>query len=505
MDKSVVLLNMDGWGLSSKFEGNAFKVTKPGFLSEYWLNFPHVVLRIKKKDFGQSYTCLGAGRPVKSQLDIINEGIETGDFYNNVFLKRLFSPLKNGKNTLHLVGMISKKEGEGIIKHLQAVYLAAKMRGVTKIALHLITDGLSEEMESALPCVKKIENFLKKEGLGDIVSISGRFYAMDKTNHLDRTRRAFRAQMLGEGIVIDKATQALERAYKKGYRDDILQPMVMKSAIEEDLVSVKDGDVVFFTNYKRTGLKQLLKLYIDAPGLSANYRLVSLVDYGVVGIESIIGSEQVEDSLSEIISKAGINQLKVFENDRIDNMRMLCGNQQRRLRGEDILNIKIDSLGLKQEKLIWEKSILGLESMLWRGRYGFTLVDFPVLDNLAQSQDFNKINENIIWVEEMMQKICSIGLNAGALVFITACKGGLEQIGKEKPDNEILVPLVVVNDMGKWFKDKSLSADLLAQLAETKRSLADVAPTVLDYLGLEVPKKMIGESLLYKSSESEER
>jgi len=519
--KPVVLAVLDGWGIATPYAGNAISQANTPNLSSYAANYPSLTLVASGEGVGLpwgeagnsevGHLNLGLGRILYQDLPRINKAIADGSFYNNQVLLKAIETVKKNNSRLHLIGLVSSGCVHASLEHLQALIALLKENKVKNFYLHAILDGRDTPYNSGLSFIKEAEKSLAGTG-GRIASLSGRFYALDRDNHWDRTAKSYEAMALGRGEKYQSAVEAIEASYKKKIYDEEFMPAVVVPQ-GEPAAAVKDGDAVIFFNYRPDRARQLTKAFI-LPGFVKFKRgkylrvfFATFTEYEKnLPVAVVFPPETIKNTLGEVLSAAGLKQLRLAETEKYAHVTYFFnGGREQKSAGEEQILISspaVSSYDLKPEMSALEVTEQVLKAVEQDG-YDFILINFANADMVGHTGNLKATIRAVETVDKCVGKIVKAVLGKGGLLFITADHGNAEglfnmqtgMIDKEHSANP--VPFLII---GQAYEGKSLSlvdapgGDL--SLVQPQGLLADVAPTILKVMGLEKPPEMTGRSLI---------
>src|SRR3989344_1603372 len=327
----VVLIVLDGWGITQPYSGNSISQANTPVMKELIGKYPSMTLMASGEavglPWGESgnsevgHINLGLGRILYQDLPKINKAISDNSFYTNETLLKIADHVKKNKSKLHLVGLLSNGCVHASIEHLQALLVFAKNNNIEDVCVHAILDGRDTQYNSGSGFVKYIERFFNEYSIGRIATISGRFYAMDRDNHWDRIAKFYNAVAEGVGNQADDSVKAVEDSYEKKIFDEEFVPTVINKKGKPSLVS--ENDAVIFFNYRSDRARELTKAFI-LPGFDKfprkylkNLMFACFTEYEKnLPVEIVFKSEEIKNSLGEIISRAGLKQLRIAETEK---------------------------------------------------------------------------------------------------------------------------------------------------------------------------------------------
>lgn len=519
--KPIVLMVLDGWGIATAYAGNAITQANTPNLNGYLAKYPSMALVASGEGVGLpwgesgnsevGHLNLGVGRIIYQDLPRINKSIAERDFYKNKVLLKAIGQVKKNGSKLHLIGLVSSGCVHSSVEHLQALVSLAAENEVKNFFVHAILDGRDTPFNSGLGFIKEAEKSLAGSG-GKIATVSGRFYAMDRDNHWDRTAKAYEAMAGGLGEKGDSAAAAVERSYEKKIYDEEFMPTVITEN-GRPVAKIEDGDAVIFFNYRPDRARQLVKAFV-LPSFEKfkrekylNIFFAAFTEYEKnLPVEIVFPPEVIKNTLGEVLSAAGLKQLRIAETEKYAHVTYFFnGGREIKSEGEEhvlVSSPSVASYDLKPEMSAPEVTDKVLKAVS-RESCDFILINFANADMVGHTGDLKATVKAVEAVDKCAGKIVNAVLGKGGLVFITADHGNAEglfnmqtgQIDKEHSANP--VPFLVI---GKEYEGKSLSlqdapgGDL--SLLQPRGMLSDVAPTILKVMGIDKPREMTGRSLI---------
>ena len=510
--KFTGLIIMDGYGINKFGENNAISpVTSPNVLAmekEYpftQLNASGLAVGLPEGQMGNSevgHLNIGAGRVIYQELTRITKSIEDGDFFeNSALIDAMDGAKKNGKK-LHVMGLLSDGGVHSNINHLFALIKMAKMRGLEQVYVHCFMDGRDVPPKSGEDFVKELVAFIDKEKFGKIATISGRFYAMDRDNIWDRVEKAYAALVDGEGVEETDAVQAMENSYAKGVTDEFVVPVVIKEN-GKPVATVDKGDSVIFFNFRPDRARQITRAFImpDFPSFPRKKgfiapQYVSFTQYDVKFndlLDVAFRPEVYVNTLGEYLSKQGIKQFRIAETQKYAHVTFFFnGGVEAANPGEDRILIdspKIATFDMKPEMSAYEVCDRAIEEIK-SGKYEVMILNFANCDMVGHTGIMAAAEKAVKVVDECVKKVIDTILSIGGQALLTADHGNADYMFEADgtpftAHTTNPVPFLVIGADGvKSLKDGG--------------KLCDIAPTMLDVMGIEQPKEMTGKSLIVR-------
>ncbi|HAX23524.1 MAG TPA: phosphoglycerate mutase (2,3-diphosphoglycerate-independent), partial [Chloroflexi bacterium] len=272
--KPVILVVLDGWGLAPPGPGNAIAQADTPIFDRLWTSFPHTTLRTSGRDVGLpdgqmgnsevGHLNLGGGFVVYQSITRIDLAIEDGSFFSNPGLVRAAERARDSQGTLHLVGLVSDGGVHSHIRHLDALLQLAAAHDVDRVAIHAILDGRDTSPTGGVDYLRQVEGMITEHGVGQIASVIGRYFAMDRDRRWDRTRKAYDLMVRGDGSIAGDPVAAIEQSYRAGTTDEFIEPISVREPTADPAV-IRDGDSVIFFNFRADRARQLTQALVGPP------------------------------------------------------------------------------------------------------------------------------------------------------------------------------------------------------------------------------------------------
>lgn len=508
--KPVMLMILDGFGIAEKSEGNAVALAKKPNFDRLVKEYPNTQLQasgmavgLPEGQMGNSevgHLNIGAGRIVYQELTRITKSIEDGDFFENEALMKAMKNAKENNASLHLMGLLSDGGVHSHIDHLKGLLEFAKKEGLQKVYVHAFMDGRDVPPSSGKEFIIKAEEMMKEVGVGQIATVSGRYYAMDRDNRWERVQLAYNAIVLGEGEKASSPVEAIENSYHDEKTDEFVLPCV----IEEDghpTATIKNGDSVVFFNFRPDRARELTRAINDKEFAgfkreTLNLTFVTMTQYDktLEGVNIAFKPQTLVNTLGEYVSSKGLEQLRIAETEKYAHVTFFFnGGVEKENPGEErkvIPSPKVATYDLKPEMSAYEVTD-ELLNRLDQDKYDMIILNFANPDMVGHTGVVQAAVKAIEAVDECLGKIVDKVLEKDGTVFITADHGNAETEIDFSTGNPFTahttnpVPFVWVsnNINGRTLKSGKL---------------ADIAPTMLNVMNLEVPEEMTGECLISK-------
>jgi 2,3-bisphosphoglycerate-independent phosphoglycerate mutase len=547
MSRPVVLIILDGWGLAPEGPGNAVTLAKTPNIDRYWKVYPHTKLvasgeavGLPRGEDGNSETGhlnLGAGQIVYQDLPRINMSIADGSFYEIPAFKAAAEHVKKNNSSLHLLGLIGAGGVHSSMNHLLALLHFAKDEGVQRVFLHLFTDGRDSPPTSARTFVSQAEEEIQKLGVGQIASLSGRYFGMDRDHRWERTEKAYKALVQGVGQPTKSALEAIETSYQKGITDEFLEPVILIDDQGNPVGAVKNNDAVIFFNFRIDRPRQLTKAlvlpnfetlvikkaafdpYAERYGLHlykvpketttfkrevilSGLYFVTMTEYEKgLPVQAAFPPETVKMPLGRVLAEKNLRQFHISETEKERFVTYYFnGQREEPFPGEDRTEISspdVPTYDQKPEMSAFEVTDEVLKRIK-TGMYDFIIINYANPDMVGHTGILEAGIKACEVVDECLKKVVETIINLGGTAIITADHGNVEEMinlatGEVDTEHSTnLVPFIVV--------DRRFSSG--GQVLP-KGILADVAPTVLALMGIRKPELMSGKNLLGKITGNE--
>jgi len=508
--KPVCLIILDGWGLTEKIEGNAVRLANTPNMDSYYKIYPNTRLKpsgeavgLPEGQMGNSevgHLNIGAGRVVYQEFTRINKGIEDGSFYENDVLIKAINNVKNNKSSLHLMGLISNGGVHSHIKHLESLIDLAVKNEVENLFIHAFLDGRDVPPRSAVPFLNQVDDYLKKKGSGKIATVSGRYYSMDRDNRWERTKKSYDALVYRKGEKLKTAEEVVKESYKNDVDDEFVIPAMVECGSEEK-AKVKSGDSVIFFNFRPDRARQLTRAFIsrdfdkfDRGKNPPQVYFVCMTQYDkTFGTPIAFSAQKIKNTLGEVLSKNNLKQLRIAETEKYAHVTFFFnGGIEKSYKGEDRVLIpspKVATYDLKPEMSAFEVTDAILKRIRSQ-KYDVIILNYANPDMVGHTGHIDAAIKAIEAVDKCLGRVVDELNNIGGLALITADHGNAEEMYDFDEDKVITahstnpVPFIVCDSK---IKLRSYSSSF---------KLSDIAPTILDILGIKKPKEMTGDSLI---------
>lgn len=499
----TVLLIMDGCGLAEPSDYNAVYKAYTPVLDRLLAQCPNTSLQASGLDVGLpegqignsevGHTNIGAGRVVFQTLPLISNKIKDGTFFENKAYIDAMEACNRDGGALHLMGLLSDGGVHSHITHLYALLEMAKRHGLSKVYIHAFLDGRDVGPTTGSGYVRDCVNKCSELGIGKIATVQGRFFAMDRDNRWDRLEKAYKAMVYGEGIKNPDPVAAVEESYKNGITDEFVEP-----AVCDDQGVIKAGDSVIFINFRPDRARELTYALTcdDFNGFERrnglfplHYVCTARYDEKLKKLPIAFPPEEIEDTFGEYISKLKLTQLRIAETEKYAHVTFFFnGGVEKTFEGEDRILVQspkqFPTYDLIPEMSAFEVTDKCVEAIL-SGKYDVVICNLANCDMVGHTGVMEAAVKAVETVDTCVGKITGAVQKMGGIILITADHGNADCMANEKGEPHTAhttnpVPLIICG----------------ADVRLKSGRLADIAPTMLELMGVMKPDKMTGESLI---------
>ncbi len=509
--KPTVLMILDGYGLNDKAEGNAVVQGKTPVMDKLMAEFPFVkgnasgmAVGLPDGQMGNSevgHLNMGAGRIVYQDLTKITKAIQDGDFFENKALLAACENVKANDSSLHLMGLVSDGGVHSHIEHIYGLLELAKRQGIEKVYVHCFLDGRDTPPASGKGYVEELEAKMKEIGVGAVASVMGRYYVMDRDNRWDRVEKAYLALTKGIGENAVSGPEGIQASYDAETTDEFVLPtVVVKDGAP--IATIKDDDSIIFFNFRPDRAREITRTFCDDEfsGFDRGERIkttfVCFTEYDVTIANKQVAfvKEKITNTFGEFLAKNGLKQARIAETEKYAHVTFFFnGGVEEPNEGEDRILVKspkVATYDLKPEMSAYEvcdKLVEAIKS----GKYDVIIINFANPDMVGHTGVQEAAIKAIEAVDECVGRTVEALKEVDGQMFLCADHGNAEQLIDEETGAPFTahttnpVPFILIN------------ADPAYKLREGG-CLADIAPTLIELMGMEQPAEMTGKSLLVK-------
>ncbi|WP_440952954.1 2,3-bisphosphoglycerate-independent phosphoglycerate mutase [Methanococcoides sp. FTZ1] len=510
MKRPLLLMILDGWGYSPEDKGNAIALADTGNLDRLVEEYPDTLLDasgeavgLPEGQMGNSevgHLNIGAGRVVYQDLTRINRDIANGDFFKNPVLLEAINNAKEKGSDLHLMGLFSYGGVHSHMNHMRALIEFAKSEGLDRIYIHAFLDGRDVPPRAALEDMKEHVKFCGSTGCAKTATVSGRYYAMDRDKRWERTQAAYDALTQGIGFKANDPVSAVSDGYERGEDDEFIKPTVIVDENGEPVATVKDNDSVIFFNFRPDRARQLTYAFVNDDFEGFERKVLPAVHYVCMTeydenltIPIAFPPEELRNTLGEVLSKAGIRQLRIAETEKYAHVTFFFnGGVEKQNEGEErclIPSPKVATYDLKPEMSAYEVT----EELIKRidsDAYDVIILNLANMDMVGHSGIMEAAIKAVEVVDDCVGKIVGHLLKKGGEAMIMADHGNAEKMIDYCTPEGCVHTAHTSNPVRFVYVTEDRGISL------SKGSLPDVSPTILEVLGIEQPEEMTGHSLI---------
>jgi 2,3-bisphosphoglycerate-independent phosphoglycerate mutase len=513
--RPVVLMILDGYGLSDEKAHNAVAEAKTPVMTELEKDYPFVkgyasgmAVGLPDGQMGNSevgHMNMGAGRIVYQELTRITKEINDGDFFKNPELLDAIHNCITNKSDLHLYGLLSDGGVHSHITHLYALLQMAKQEGLDRVYVHCFLDGRDTPPKSAVDYIQQLEDKMKELGVGRIATISGRYYAMDRDNNYDRILFAYNALTKGEGIKAASAHDAIMQSYDKDETDEFVKPTVVLKTDGTPTATIKNGDSIIFFNFRPDRAREITHCFCDDAfdkferGDRIKTTYVCFADYDPLIKNKEVAFKKVEvtNTFGEWLAAHGMKQCRIAETEKYAHVTFFFnGGVEKPNPGEDRILVNspkdVATYDLKPQMSAYQVCDKLCEAIRG-GKYDVIICNFANPDMVGHTGVEAAAIKAVEVVDECVGKATAAIKEVGGTAFICADHGNCEKLVDEETGAPYTahttnpVPFILFNYEKGWgLRENGV--------------LADIVPTLIQIMDMEQPKEMTGKSLLVKEN-----
>ncbi|MCG9480173.1 MAG: 2,3-bisphosphoglycerate-independent phosphoglycerate mutase [Actinomycetia bacterium] len=513
MKKPVCLIILDGWGICCEEQGNAIELAHTPNMDGYSSSYPYTELVASGEAVGLpdgqmgnsevGHLNIGAGRIVYQEYTRINKSISSGEFFENEVLVKAMHNAGQGKNNaLHLMGLVSDGGVHSHIEHLEALVKLAVRQKVPRLYVHAFLDGRDVPPRSAIPYLERVNRMLEENGLGEIATVSGRYYAMDRDNRWDRIKKAYDAMVYRDGRHYSQAEELVQDSYDQGKDDEFVVPALVEVEDSES-ARIKDGDSIIFFNFRPDRARQITRAFIiedfekfDRGEKPPEVYFVCMTQYDKnINAPIAFPQNKIENTLGEVLAQHKKRQLRIAETEKYAHVTFFFnGGVEKPNPLEDRILIpspRVATYDLKPEMSAYKVTDTLIEN-IEQNKYDVIVVNYANPDMVGHTGFLDAAIEAVKAVDTCVGRVIEKIIQVGGLGIITADHGNVEEMidpvtgGTVTKHSNSKVPFIICDHSIKKLRDSG------------QPKLCDIAPTILDVLGIDKPLQMTGVSLIDK-------
>jgi len=506
--KLVTLIIMDGFGINENEKGNAIKAANKPNLDSYIEKYPHsriktsgLAVGLPEGQMGTSevgHMNLGAGRVVYQELARISKSIEDGDFFKKEEFLGAIENCKKNNSKLHLYGLLSEGGVHSHTNHLYALLKLAKENGLKDVYVHCFLDGRDVPPTSGKAYVEKLQEKLKEIGVGKIATVMGRYYIMDRDKRWERLQLGYDAMVLGKGEFVEDAAEAVQVSYDRNETDEFVKPFVITEN-GSPVATIDANDSIIFYNFRTDRAREITWALMNqdfdgferAKGCFPLYYVcMTQYDENLKNVQIAYKPEELKNKFGEYISSLGLNQLRIAETEKYAHVTFFFnGGVEEVCEGEDRILVpspKVATYDMKPEMSAYEVCEKAVEAINSE-KYSVVILNFANPDMVGHTGDMNAAIKAVEVTDECVGKVVDAVLKQNGAVLITSDHGNADVMYNYETNEPVTshttndTPFILIGTDAKKVKDGAL---------------CDIAPTMLELMGVEQPAEMTGESLI---------
>jgi len=500
--KPIILIIRDGWGYRASKKQNAVAQGKTPNTDRLMKQYPNILIEASGKAVGLpkgyegnsevGHLTIGSGRIILESIERINKSIRDKSFFKKKAFLGAINNSKKNKSKLHIIGLLQVEGVHAHMDHLFALLDLCKKEKFKDVYIHVITDGRDAPITASIPKIKRLENKLKKIGFGKIVTLSGRYYAMDRDKRWKRTKKAYDCIVKGKAAEFDDCIKQAKECHKQNETDEFIIPRKLKG-----YEGVKKKDSIIFYNFRTDRPRQLTQAIVEKKFIGWKrkpldvYFAAMTEYYKPMNAHAAFKDIFLKNILGKIISEKGLKQLRISETEKYAHVTFFFNGQiEKPYKNEDRILIpspKVATYDLKPDMSAY-KILRILLKAIDKNRYDFIVVNIVNGDMVGHTAVIKACLKAVNVVDDCVGKITKKILEKDGIALVFADHGNIEdQTPKWRTSHTTnKVPFIFVSNQGKKIKLRN------------NGGLSDVAPTVLDLLGIKKPKEMTGKSLIKK-------
>ena len=504
--KKVILIIMDGWGLGKTKSSDAIQNANVPFVTSLYHNYPNTTLvtcgeavGLPEGQMGNSevgHLNIGAGRVVYQELQRINVAVRDGEFFKNPVLLQTIHYARDNHKPLHLMGLVSDGGVHSHIDHLKAITTLCQQEGLDEVYVHAFTDGRDCDPKSGLHFIAELQQHLETT-TGQIASVSGRYYAMDRDKRWERVKKAYECLVSGLGQKATSARQAVEQSYAAEVTDEFILPTVITGENGEPVTTIKEGDVALCFNYRTDRCREITEVLTqrDFPEfgmkkLDLFYTTMAEYDKSFRNVHVIFSTDNLKNTRGEVLAANRKKQIRIAETEKYPHVTFFfSGGRETVFEGESRIMIpspKVATYDLKPEMSAHEITAAVIPE-IENKTADFICLNFANADMVGHTGFFDAVIKAVETVDACVKRIVEAALKSDYALFIIADHGNADHMinddGSPNTQHSLnLVPFFLIDN------------DWKGTLKPGK--LGDLAPTILTVMGIDIPKEMTGQLLI---------
>lgn len=505
MDKKVLLMILDGWGIATNPAVSAIDKAKTPFVDSLYTKYPHAKLEasglavgLPEGQMGNSevgHMNIGAGRIVYQDLVKVNLAVVNGELKTHPVLSSAFSKTKAAGKKTHFMGLVSDGGVHAHIDHLKGLCDAANFHGMEQVFIHAFTDGRDTDPKGGIKYLADLQEYLK-DSTGQIASVIGRYYAMDRDNRWERVKLAYDAMVKGEGEKSKDILAAIKKSYDNNVTDEFIRPIIHVGTNNKPLATIEEGDLVICFNFRTDRGREISQVLtqrdfedFNMKKLNVDYITFTQYDQTFTGVQVLFEKDNLNNTLGEVLERAEKKQIRIAETEKYPHVTFFfSGGRETEFTGESRIlcpSPKVATYDLKPEMSAFEIASK-INTELKKKSADFICLNFANADMVGHTGDFDAAVKACEAVDACAQSVVTTALANGYTIIVIADHGNSDMmINEDGTPNTAhttnLVPFIMVD---------------FEQIQVEDGKLGDLAPTILKLMGIQIPEEMTGNILL---------
>lgn len=521
MKKTFVLIILDGWGIGKHEDSNPIYQANTPTIKYFQKYYPALALQSAGISVGLPWNepgnsevghlTIGSGQIIYQHFPRITLAIQKGEFFKNPALNNAFDAVQKNKGTVHILGLLSSGNVHSSYEHLLALLKLASQKKPERVLLHLFTDGRDCPPQSGRDLVMRLTNDLEKIGIGQLASLSGRYYALDRSKNWQNTKKVYDLITKGIGRTEKDFNKIFDACYNRGLTDAYVEPtLIVDPEKSKDLPIIKNGDSLIFLDFREDSLRQLVQS-LGQKNFSAfetqplDIKITTMTDYDdSLKIPAAFPSQKIISCLASVLSEHNLKQLKIAETEKYYHLTFFFNGLSEKIFPNEF-RILIPSKETPRPEdnpemrapEITERLIAAIQEQT----YNFIIVNYANPDTLAHTGNYQATLKGIEIVDQQLAQVYQVAKNNNTTLIITADHGNAERLynpttgEKETEHDPNPVPFYLIDEKYRLAQERT-PEQISQNERQTAGVLCDVAPTILELMGIPIPKEMNGKSLL---------
>jgi 2,3-bisphosphoglycerate-independent phosphoglycerate mutase len=505
-NRKVILVIMDGWGLGQVASSDAIQAAHAPFVSSLYNHYPNTTLTtcgeavgLPEGQMGNSevgHLNLGAGRIVYQELQRINVAVRDGELAQNSILLQSINYAKTHQKPLHLMGLVSDGGVHSHINHVKALLDICQQNEFHNVFVHVFTDGRDTDPKSGLRFIRELEDYCS-QSVGQIATVNGRYYAMDRDNRWERVKLAYDAMVRGVGQKATTAEEAVLNSYNQNVSDEFILPTVIVNEQGEPLASIREDDAAICFNFRTDRCREITKVLTqlefpqqEMKPLQLHYTTMTEYDATFKGVHVIFETDNLNNTLGEVIEHHGLKQIRIAETEKYPHVTFFfSGGREKPFEGEQRIMVaspKVATYDMQPEMSAQEVTD-AIVSEIQKGEASFVCLNYANADMVGHTGVWEAAIKAVETVDSCVERVVTAALQNDYTIFLTADHGNADyMINPDGTPNTAHT----LNPVPFFIIDRDWKGSVKAG------KLGDLAPTILTMMGLGIPQEMTGDILV---------